>query len=114
MAQQVEFAVGAAVILVPQYGIPVFVATTIGRFVLKARKRKTPSRVDSAAESNGKQQVSLQWSHVSCSVTTKKGDTKQLLKDQSAVAKPNRYARNLELHVQNAGGSNAKFELQQT
>ena len=90
MAQKLEFAVGVAVILTPQYGIPVFVGSTIGKFLLKSRKRKHVASTEDSESSNGKQQVSLQWSHVSCSITTKKGETKQLLKDQSAVAKPNR------------------------
>ena len=90
MAQKLEFAVGVAVILTPQYGIPVFVASTVGRFQLKSRKRKHVPSTEDAESSNVKQQVSLQWSHVSCSITTKKGETKQLLKDQSAVANPNR------------------------
>ena len=92
MAQKLEFAIGAAVILTPQYGIPVFVATTVGRFVLTFRKRKTRNSPVQTENSNGKQQVSLQWSHVSCNITTKKGETKHLLRDQSAVAKPDRCA----------------------
>ena len=91
MAQKLEFALGAAVILTPQYGIPVFVATTVGKFVLTFRKRKTRNSVQTEI-SNGKQQVSLQWSHVSCKITTKKGETKHLLRDQSAMAKPDRCA----------------------
>ena len=91
MAQKLEFALGAMAILTPQYGIPVFLVSTLGKHVLKSRKRSRQLRNDQQADSNGKQHVSLQWSHVSCSIKTKKGETKQLLKDQSAVAHPNRY-----------------------
>ena len=90
MAQQLDFAVGASVILIPQYGVPVFLATAIGKLVLKIRKRRVPSTSEHSADSNGKQQVSLQWSHVSCCIRTKTGETKQILADQSAVAKPSR------------------------
>lgn len=91
MAQgKVEFAVGAAVILTPQYGIPVFLATSIGKLVLKFRKRKALKDVLQTEDSSGKQNVSLQWSHVSCKIINNNGETKHLLKDQSAVAKPNR------------------------
>ena len=90
MAQKLEFAVGAAVILTPQYGIPVFVATTIGKLVLTCRNRKLRKSPVQTESSNEKQQVSLQWSHVSCKITTKQGETKHLLRDQSAVAKPER------------------------
>ena len=92
MAQKLEFAVGAAVILTPQYGIPVFVATTVGKFLLTSRRRKTRNSPLETEVSDGKQQVSLQWSHVSCKITTKSGETKQLLRDQSAVAKSDRCA----------------------
>ena len=92
MAQKLEFAVGAAVILTPQYGIPVFVATSVGKLVLTFRKRKTRNSPEQREISNGKQQVSLQWSHVSCKITIKTGETKHLLKDQSALAKPDRCA----------------------
>lgn len=90
MSSQLEFAVGASVILVPQYGIPLCLASAVGRYVLHKRKRKALPEAAAKAQSNGKQQVSLQWSHVSCSITTKSGEVKQLLEDQSAVAKPNR------------------------
>ncbi len=90
MAQQLEFAVGAAVILAPQYGIPVFLASTLGKLVFKSRKRNAPGNLDESCDSNGKQQVRLQWSQVSCSITTKSGEVKQLLQEQSAIAKPNR------------------------
>ena len=92
MAQQLEFAVGAAVILAPQYGIPVFLASALGKLVFKSRKRNAPGHIDKKCDSNGKQQVSLQWSHVSCSITSKSGEVKQLLQEQSAIAKPNRYS----------------------
>ena len=90
MAQKLDFAVGAAVILTPHYGIPVFVATTVGKFVLTFRKRKTRISPVQTEVSSRNQQVSLQWSHVSCKITTKNGETKHLLRDQSAVAKPDR------------------------
>ncbi|DBB07632.1 TPA: hypothetical protein ACH3X3_009067 [Trebouxia sp. C0006] len=90
MAQQLEFAVGAAVILAPQYGIPVFLASTLGKLVFKSRKRNAPGNLDESCDSNGKQQVRLQWSQVSCSIITKSGEVKQLLQEQSAIAKPNR------------------------
>jgi len=90
MAQQLEFAVGAAVILAPQYGIPVFLASALGKLVFKSRKHDAPGHLDERCDSNGKQRVSLQWSHISCSITTKKGEVKQLLQEQSAIAKPNR------------------------
>ena len=90
MAQQLEFAVGAAVILAPQYGIPVFLASAVGKLVFKSRKRNAPGNLDESCDSNGKQQVRLQWSQVSCSITTKSGEVKQLLQEQSAIAKPNR------------------------
>ena len=91
MAQKLEFAIGAAVILTPQYGVPVFVATTIGKFVLTIRKRKNRKTPVQTEGSNGRQpSCSLQWSHVSCKITTNKGETKHLLRDQSAVAKPDR------------------------
>ena len=90
MAQQLEFAVGAAVILAPQYGIPVFLASALGKLVFKSRKRNAPGHLEERRESNSKQQVSLQWSHVSCSITAQNGETKQLLQEQSAIAKPNR------------------------
>lgn len=91
MAQgKMEFAVGAAVILTPQYGIPVFLATSIGKFVLKRRQRRAVKGPMQTETSNGKQQVSLQWSHVSCKIVNDKGETKHLLRDQSAVAEPNR------------------------
>lgn len=85
-----EFAVGAAVILTPQYGIPVFLATSIGKFVLKRCQRRAVKDLLQTEASNGKQQVSLHWSHVSCKIVSDKGDTKHLLRDQTAVAEPNR------------------------
>ena len=85
-----EFAVGAAVIMTPQYGIPVFLATSIGKFVLKRRQRRFEKDPLQTEDSNGKQQVSLQWSHVSCKIVNDTGEPKVLLRDQSAVAKPNR------------------------
>ena len=89
MAAQLDFAVGAAVILAPHYGIPVFIGSSVGKLLLKKRrKQKQPGAAVGTTE---KQQVKLQWSHVSCQLMTKKGETKQLLKDQSGVAKPNRY-----------------------
>ena len=91
MSSQLEFAVGASVIVVPQYGIPLLLASAAGKFVLYKRKRKTLREATAGSQSKGKQQVSLQWSHVSCSITTKSGEVKQLLNDQSAVAKPNRW-----------------------
>lgn len=92
MAQgKIEFAVGAAVILTPQYGIPVFLATSIGKFVLKRRQRRAVKDPLQTEDSGGKEQVSLQWSHVSCKIINDKGETTVLLRDQSAVAEPNRY-----------------------
>ena len=90
MSSQLEFAVGASVIVVPQFGIPLLLASAAGKFVLDKRKRKSLPEATAHSGSNGKQQVSLQWSHVSCSSTTKSGEVKQLLEIQSAVAKPNR------------------------
>lgn len=89
MAAQLDFAVGAAVILVPHYGIPAFIGSAVGKLVLKHKRKQEATPEDSTAEPE-KQRVQLQWSHVSCQLTTKKGETKQLLKDQSGVAKPER------------------------
>ena len=93
MAAQLDFAVGAAVILVPHYGIPVFIGSSVGKFLLrnKRQKKARPDATLSTTEEQQQQQVKLQWSHVSCQLTTKKGETKQILKEQSGVAKPNRY-----------------------
>ena len=102
MAAKLDFALGAAVILVPQYGIPVFIGSSVGKFLLK---KKYSNQRDSkhSTESLKKQQVELQWSHLSCQLITKKGETKQLLKDQSGVAKPKRYLQNC--HTRTAAGS---------
>lgn len=91
MAAQLDFAVGAAVILLPQYGIPVFIGSTVGKLLLK-NKRKRHEQPGEISNNREKQQVELQWSHIGCQLTTKKGETKQLLKDQSGVAKPERSA----------------------
>ena len=90
MAAQLDFAVGAAVILAPHYGIPVFIGSSVGKLLLKNKRRKQ-KQPGAAVGTTEKQQVKLQWSHVSCQLMAKKGETKQLLKDQSGVAKPNRY-----------------------
>lgn len=90
MAAQLDFAVGAAVILAPHYGIPVFIGSSVGKLLLK-NKRRRQKQTEATVSTTDKQQVKLQWSHVSCQLMTKKGETKQLLKDQSGVAEPNRY-----------------------
>ena len=89
MAAKLDFVLGAAVILVPQYGIPVFVGSSVGKFILKNRQKKD-RKANQPTSNQEKQQVKLQWSHLSCQLTTKTGETKQLLKDQSGVAKPDR------------------------
>ena len=91
MAQQLDFAVGASVILIPQYGVPLFLASTVGKLLLKQRNRKAAPEFLQASADDVRQQVSLQWSHITCSITTKSGEIKQLLEDQSAVAEPNRF-----------------------
>ncbi len=39
----------------------------------------------------GQKQVTLEWDSISCTITTKKGGTKEVLQDVSGEAKPGRY-----------------------
>lgn len=90
MAAQLDFAVGAAVILVPHYGIPAFIGSSVGKLLLNKRRKKTMTPEGNSSNTE-KQQVQLEWSHVGCQLTTKNGETQQLLKDQSGVARPERH-----------------------
>lgn len=90
MAAKLDFALGAAVILMPQYGIPMFIGSSVGKFLLK-KQHSNQSASHQSINSQKKQQVKLQWSHLSCQLTTKTGEIKHLLKDQSGIAKSKRY-----------------------
>ena len=60
---------------------------------LVQRKRKLQRRNGRSREEDkaGQNQVALEWDSISCTISTKKGGTKEILQDVSGEAKPGRY-----------------------
>ena len=69
------------------------VSASIGiiRHVLHKKKAKKRAKSSEELAEAGRKSVTLQWDHVSCALTTKKGGVKKILQVVSGEAKPGRY-----------------------
>ena len=87
----VDFALGAALITLPQYKVPLAAGTLALGLVKRITKRKSSNRdeVRRAAHADG-EEVHLQWSDLRCSITNKKGVKKDLLTGIAGEASPGR------------------------
>lgn len=75
-----EFLVGAAVILTPQYQIPLLLGTAALKVGTSVAKQKKKDKNQQEVDSNGKftaQQLTLKWDDLSVSIYSKK--SKQLV-----------------------------------
>ena len=75
--------------------VPVAIGSvSIGVIRHFAQKRKHRRRNGKSQEEEavGQKQVALEWDSISCTITSKKGGTKEILQDVSGEAKPGRYA----------------------
>lgn len=96
----VDFLLGAAVIALPQYQIPVLYGSAsiaILRSIRRKRSkhRKAGSHAGNTIVTDGRstrQQVNLHFTNIRCSITNKKGVTKTILQNMSGEAKPGRCA----------------------
>lgn len=73
--------------------VPVAVGSaSIGiiRHVLHKKKARKKAKSSQELAEAGQKPVTLQWDHVSCTLTTKKGGVKKILQDVSGKAKPGR------------------------
>ena len=92
-----EFLAGAAVILTPQYQIPLLLgsaAVKVGTSIAKQRKKDEEHK--QKADSNGKstsQQLTLEWDDLSVAIHSKKSDRLvPIFSDLSGSARPGRQA----------------------
>ena len=90
-----EFLVGAAVILTPQYQVPLLLGTAavkVGSSIVKQRKKAEDS--EQAVDSNGEftsQQLVLTWDDLSVALPSKKGkEAVPIFKDLQGSARPGR------------------------
>ena len=60
------------------------------RHVLHKKKAKKRAKSSQELAEAGQKLVTLQWDHMSCTLTTKKGGVKKILQDVSGEAKPGR------------------------
>ena len=94
-----DFILGAAVIALPQYKIPVVVGTASITLLRKIKNKRSahkklgrdPGHASSFTTGGStRQQVNLQFTDVRCSITNKKGGKKIILTDIIGTAKPGR------------------------
>ena len=92
-----EFLVGAAVILTPQYQVPLLLgsaAVKVGSSIVKQSKKEAAHKQE--ADSNGKstsQQLTLQWDDLSVAIHSKKsGQLVPIFSNLSGSARPGRQA----------------------
>ena len=97
-----EFLVGAAVILTPQYQVPLLLgsaAVKVGTSIAKQSKKDETEELQ--ADSNGKstsQQLTLQWDDLSVAIHSKKSDRLvPIFSNLSGCARPGRQATRLLL-----------------
>ena len=94
----VDFLLGAAVIALPQYQIPVLLGTASISILRSIRRRRckhrksTPDPSNAAVTDGGstRQHVDLRFTDVRCSITNKTGVTKTILQNINGEAKPGR------------------------
>ena len=92
-----EFLIGAAVILTPQYQVPLLLgsaAVKVGTSIVKQSKKDEAQEQE--ADSNGKstsQQLTLEWDDLSVAIHSKKSDRLvPIFSDLSGCAHPGRQA----------------------
>lgn len=94
-----DFILGAAVIALPQYQIPVLIGTASLSLFRKIKQKRSahkklgpdPGHASSVTSGGStRQQVNLQFTDVRCSITNKKGVKKTILNDITGTAKPGR------------------------
>ncbi len=94
-----DFILGAAIIALPPYQIPVLVGTASIALYRKLKRKRSahkklgPDPGHASSVTNGgstRQQVNLQFTDVRCSITNNKGLKKTILNDISGTAKPGR------------------------
>ena len=78
-----------------QMQVPVAIGSVsiglVRHLVQKKRKPKRRNGQSRERDEAGQKQVTLEWDSISCTITTKKGGTKEVLRDVSGEAKPGRY-----------------------
>lgn len=58
------------------------------RHLVRKKKQRKSSRSSREGDEAGQKQVTLEWDSISCTLTTKKGGTKNILQNVSGEAKP--------------------------
>lgn len=89
-----DFLLGTALIVLPRaQQVPLVAATLLMKGVQGFGKRRRAKRAVKATDgkAEGPQEVTLEWSRLSCSLTDRKAGTKRvLLQDMSGSATPGR------------------------
>ena len=85
----VDFAVGAALITLPQFKVPLAVGAASLTLVKRWKGNKSGGENTGAGRAHSGQ-VRLHWSDIVCSITSKKGAKKELLRGISGEATPGR------------------------
>lgn len=96
MSAQLDFVLGTATIVLPQYQIPLLVGAVAVkgvRALCNRRKNKNSAKVasngnDGPSDSDGN--VTLAWKNITCTLTDKHGKTRKLLDGMSGSARPGR------------------------
>ena len=63
----------------------------IRHFASQRKTRREKKNASQEVNEAGSSSVALQWDRLSCTITTKRGGTKQILQDVSGEAKSGRY-----------------------
>ena len=87
----VDFALGAALITVPQHKVLLAAGVAVVNIVRRIQtQRASGSASASEHDSDDSQEIHLSWSQINCSITSKKGARKELLVDVAGEAAPGR------------------------
>ena len=89
----VDFALGAALITLPQYKLPLAAGAAAVGLARRVVKRKTAAQTRHSTSTAHRDRIHLSWSDLTCTLTDKKGRSKQLLKGLAGDARPGRCAR---------------------
>lgn len=85
-----DFGLGAALIVAPQYKLPLSASVALLGIGRRLSRRKSADPDRHSPEQAGDVRVHLRWSDVTCTLTDKKGRRKTLLKGLAGHAKPGR------------------------
>ncbi len=85
---------GAAVIALPQYKVPLLGFTglmQVSKALRKRREERATARELAAGDNGNNSAITLEWSQLDCSLATKDGNGKRILKDLHGTARPGRW-----------------------